>query len=91
MPLMVMANEHGILWRLMTRSKHRWPGPTPIGTRCGRRAASCWKRLDQHNGKEEPVVYPRAAVDLSDEVADALAEHLRTARTPDGWVCEAIR
>ena len=53
--------------------------------------ASCWKRLEQHNGKEEPVVYPRAAVDLSDEVADALAEHLRTARTPDGWVCEAIR
>lgn len=91
MPLMVMANEHGTIWRLMDEIEAALEGPNPNRDSLRSACSELLERLDQHNGKEEPVVYPRAAVDLSDEATGELAEYLRTARTPEGWVCEAIR
>ena len=91
MPLLVMANEHGTIWRLMDSIEASLAGPDPDRDLLRAACTELLERLAQHNGKEEPVVYPRAAVDLDDEAAGALAEYLRTARTPDGWVCEAIR
>ncbi len=48
-------------------------------------------QLDQHNSKKEPIIYPHAENDLTEEAANELAEFLHAGSTPDGWVCEAAR
>lgn len=45
-------------------------------------------RLDAHNSKEEPVIYPRADEELSAEATDRLRDFLGTDRMPAGWRCE---
>lgn len=44
--------------------------------------------LDQHNSKEEPIIYPHAESDLTPEASAELAEFLRTGHTPTGWICQ---
>jgi iron-sulfur cluster repair protein YtfE (RIC family) len=100
MPLMVMLREHGTLWELMDELTDLVARPGAEGTGSGsadlageRVLATCRElltRLDQHNSKEEPIVYPHAETDLTGAAAAELAEFLRTGSTPDGWVCEAL-
>lgn len=47
--------------------------------------------LDSHNSKEEPVIYPRADVELAADAQERLGEFLREGRTPEGWVCIQAR
>jgi hypothetical protein len=48
-------------------------------------------RLDQHNTKEEPIIYPRADADLPIDTTAELRSFLETGTAPAGWVCEAAR
>ncbi|WP_147916195.1 hemerythrin domain-containing protein [Ruania zhangjianzhongii] len=91
MPIMVMLREHGELWRAMDQLGEALESGTGdsclrhnLVTRCG----TMLELLEAHNSKEEPIIYSRADVDLSEAAHAELARFLRTGSTPPGWVCE---
>jgi hemerythrin-like domain-containing protein len=91
MPVMVMLREHGELWSPMDLVSGLLQNTT-AGSESSEIQASCRQLLallDQHNTKEEPIIYPRADADLPDETTAELRAFLDTGTTPDGWVCEA--
>jgi hemerythrin-like domain-containing protein len=88
MPLLVMAKEHGLLWRLMDHLDSLLVDQDVDGLRA--RAEELLLILEQHNHKEEPIVYPRSGSDLTAAEAQVLAEFVESGSTPDGWVCEAV-
>lgn len=92
MPVLVMLREHGRLWELMDQltelvldSKH----PAEVDDELASTCRELLAELEQHNSKEEPIIYPHADADLTEEAAAQLAAFLETGSTPDGWVCEA--
>lgn len=97
MPVLVMVREHGSLWQLMNtitalledhdsaRSVDSQIADDDVASTCRVLLA----QLEQHNSKEEPIIYPHADKDLSAEATTTLAEFLRTGSTPQGWICEA--
>ncbi|WEG10111.1 hemerythrin domain-containing protein [Microbacterium horticulturae] len=86
MAIMVMEREHGELWRAMDALEHTLVAPRdPEELRDACR--SLLALLDDHNSKEEPVVYPRADADLTDQQRTQLAAFLESGTFPDGWVC----
>lgn len=93
MPIMVMLREHGALWDAMSRidtdlgDGEKWNAAATAALleQCRQLLAL----LDQHNTKEEPVIYPRADLDLDEAAHDDLADFLHAGHTPEGWVCEA--
>jgi hemerythrin-like domain-containing protein len=93
MPVMVMLREHGELWSHMETVVRLLSGATDrsdsaeIRTECHELLA----RLDQHNTKEEPIIYPRADADLPIDTTAELRSFLETGTAPAGWVCEAAR
>ena len=92
MPIMVMLREHGALWDAMDGIDAALPTARDAATDQSALLDRCRElltMLDQHNSKEEPVIYPRADLDLGEDVHDDLADFLHAGRTPDGWVCEA--
>lgn len=89
MPVLVMLREHGALWRLMDSLAALLAADASVAELepgCRELLAE----LDRHNGKEEPIIYPHADADLTEQTAAALAEFLRTGSTPDGWRCAAL-
>jgi iron-sulfur cluster repair protein YtfE (RIC family) len=86
MPVMVMLREHGTLWRLMDSIAALLAANAPVAELepgCRELLAE----LDRHNGKEEPIIYPRAATDLGPDASADLADFLVNGTTPKGWVC----
>lgn len=87
MPVLVMLREHGELWRTMEDLSDRVNDPgnhEQLIATC-RRLQS---QLEQHNEKEEPIVYPQAATDLTAAERADLMAFLHAGHTPDGWVCQ---
>lgn len=93
MPLLVMVREHGSLWQLMDALTELMDGndPADVDDVLLSRCHELLVRLNQHNLKEEPVIYPHSETDLSAEAIAELADFLRTGSRPEGWVCEAAR
>lgn len=91
MPVFVMVREHGALWQAMDALTGLLDGAADDGAPAVAACRELLAQLDQHNSKEEPIIYPRAETDLSAETAATLTEFLRTGATPEGWVCEAAR
>jgi hemerythrin-like domain-containing protein len=93
MPVMVMLREHGALWDAMAVIDERLEqlaaddaaAVEALVEQCRQLLAM----LDQHNTKEEPVIYPRADLDLDEATHDDLADFLHAGTTPEGWVCQA--
>ncbi|MGF3056804.1 hemerythrin domain-containing protein [Microbacterium sp. YY-01] len=46
--------------------------------------------LDDHNSKEEPVIYPHIDADADPETLARLAEFLDSGHMPEGWVCQGL-
>lgn len=87
MPILVMLREHGELWRTMDAID----ALLDDGADPGRMLDCCREllaQLDQHNSKEEPVIYPLADAALSAEAYAELSTFLQTGQTPEGWVCQ---
>lgn len=87
MPVFVMMREHGQLWRTMdalTDQLADCADHTQLRKSCHQLLA----QLDQHNAKEEPIIYPHADTDLPAPTDSELARFLETGRTPAGWVCQ---
>ncbi|MBC7592669.1 MAG: hemerythrin domain-containing protein [Kineosporiaceae bacterium] len=93
MPVLVMLREHGTLWQLMDTLTELLEGNdrADVGDVLLSTCRELLGALDQHNSKEEPIIYPHAATDLTEEAAADLADFLETGTTPDGWACEAAR
>lgn len=89
MPIMVMLREHGALWDAMDAIETALAEAMPERIGLLQQCRDLLAMLDQHNSKEEPVIYPRADLDLDEAVHDDLADFLHAGRTPEGWVCEA--
>lgn len=89
LPIQVMLTEHGQIWRLMDQASAALDSGSP------RTAVpvveELLRLLDQHNAKEEPVVYPHADTDLQLEQADQLDLLIGMGGMPEDWVCERAR
>lgn len=86
MPIFVMLREHGELWRTMGALTDL----VVDGADSEQLRATCRQllgQLEQHNSKEEPILYPHADTDIPAQVSAELARFIETGRTPDGWVC----
>jgi regulator of cell morphogenesis and NO signaling len=87
MPILVMLREHGDLWRSMDALDALiadGADRTTVVDACRELLA----KLDKHNLKEEPIIYPRADNGLTPEAAEELAAFIEAGRMPEGWVCE---
>ncbi len=87
MPVFVMLREHGELWDAMAGLDDLLSAdadPEVIQDAC----RELLSRLDAHNSKEEPIIYPQADSRLSDEATSRLHVFLVDGRMPDGWRCE---
>jgi iron-sulfur cluster repair protein YtfE (RIC family) len=81
-PILVMLREHGELWALMDQLEQ---DATPAV--CEQLSA----RLDAHNSKEEPIVYPQMDAVLSEPAALELRRFLDSGSMPEGWVAAQAR
>ena len=82
-PIFVMLREHGDLWRAMDRLE------AEPGGEAGQDAArELLALLEQHNSKEEPIIYPQADAVLTPYAAERLHTFIAAGHTPDGWVCQ---
>jgi iron-sulfur cluster repair protein YtfE (RIC family) len=87
MPIFVMIREHGEIWQTMDAVADL----LGAGTDSDRLRDTCRRllsQLEQHNAKEEPVIYPHADTDMPPEAGAQLSRFIETGRTPDGWVCQ---
>ena len=81
-PILVMLREHGELWTLMDQLEQ----DATLAV-CARLTA----RLDAHNTKEEPIVYPQMDAVLSEPAALELRRFLDSGSMPEGWVATQAR
>lgn len=87
MPIFVMMREHGQLWHTMGTLADLLAD----GNDTQRLRDTCTQllnQLQQHNSKEEPVIYPNADTDLPPQTSAELTRFIETGRTPEGWVCQ---
>jgi regulator of cell morphogenesis and NO signaling len=89
-PTIVMLREHGELWRTLDELETLLPegaGDLSVRVLCRELLA----RLAAHNGKEEPIFYPRADLGMSPAAAAELRAFIDSGRMPEGWVCQGAR
>jgi hypothetical protein len=87
MPIAVMMREHRELWRTMAALTDLIvdrPDSGQLRDTCHRLLG----QLEQHNSKEEPIIYTHADGDLPAQVSAELARFIESGRTPDGWTCQ---
>jgi regulator of cell morphogenesis and NO signaling len=87
MPIVVMMREHGELWRTMGALNDLIVDGAD-GTQLRGTCHRLLGQLEQHNSKEEPIIYPRADSDLPALVSAELARFIDIGRIPHGWVCQ---
>lgn len=85
-PILVMLREHGEIWDLLDGIS------AALDRRDGAAARTIWPQLatvlEQHNMKEERIVYPAGDEKLPAELAAKITDELENGSLPDGWVCE---
>jgi len=82
-PVFVMLREHGEMWRVLDQVDGS-DGADRLSALC----AELMPLLEAHNGKEEPILYPRVDAVLDDDLSAILREFLTSGSMPDGWTCE---
>ncbi len=86
-PIFVMLREHGLLWRQMDTVESLIPAADPAALR--QACLDLLSLLDDHNAKEEPIIYTQADEILGAEAGGELLAFLGNGTTPDGWVASA--
>ncbi|WP_207346241.1 hemerythrin domain-containing protein [Arthrobacter sp. E3] len=87
-PIFVMLREHGQLWRQMdTVEEQLADGADAAAMRND--CTNLLSLLDDHNSKEEPIIYTQADEILGTSASSELLAFLETGTTPEGWVCSA--
>ncbi|SDB83669.1 Hemerythrin HHE cation binding domain-containing protein [Raineyella antarctica] len=86
MPIMVMEREHGEIWSvldaLQTAITDGSAGADVTGD-----LEALTTLLENHNAKEEPIVYPVANRALSSYDATVIKDFLASGTMPYGWTC----
>ncbi|MFG2088588.1 MULTISPECIES: hemerythrin domain-containing protein [unclassified Spirillospora] len=88
-PVFVMLREHGEIWRTMD-ALDAAVARNLADRRVRELCTELLERLDRHNSKEEPILYPQADSVLTPEATGRLREFLASGRLPDGWVCRQM-
>lgn len=87
MALMVMRREHGELWRRMDALEDALrAGGSSNGLE--QDCQELLSLLDQHNSKEEPIIYPQMDTALNAEEQQRVSHLLAGGALPEGWVCQ---
>ncbi|HJX78513.1 hemerythrin domain-containing protein [Glutamicibacter sp.] len=87
MPLMVMDREHGELWRRMDAlevSLQSGSADEQLATDC----QELLSLLENHNSKEEPIIYPQMDTALSVQEQQQVAHLLAGGVLPEDWICQ---
>jgi hemerythrin-like domain-containing protein len=87
MPIFVMVREHGELWDAMDALDALLAGGTASET-LQNACRELLAKLDNHNSKEEPIIYPQADAVLEPDAASGLHDFLASGRMPEGWRSE---
>ena len=85
-PLFVMVRQHGELWDAM----RALDALLAVDTGADALLEACrglLDLLDQHNAKEEPIIYPQADKVLTETASAELSAFLEMGRMPEGWSC----
>ncbi|MEO7123284.1 MAG: hemerythrin domain-containing protein [Lacisediminihabitans sp.] len=85
-PLFVMLRQHGELWQAMDALSALLDSDSDADAL----EASCrtlLDLLDEHNSKEEPIIYPQADKILTADASAELTGFLATSTLPEGWTC----
>ncbi len=98
MAVMVMIREHGEIWRAMDDLDAQLAAVTAAQSISTAERAlltegchTVLSLLDNHNMKEEPVIYPHLDTDLDRDTEQLLTSFIEGGELPEGWVCEALR
>jgi hemerythrin-like domain-containing protein len=85
-PVFVMLREHGELWATLEQVQRALAADDrpQVEQLCRNLLA----QLANHNGKEEPILYPQVDAMLDESATSEAQEFLRSGTMPDGWVCE---
>lgn len=96
--VMVMIREHGEIWRAMDKLDAKLTAITDAQSVSDTDRASLVEDcrnmlalLDDHNMKEEPVIYPHLDTDLDQPTEQLLSRFLQEGELPAEWVCEALQ
>jgi iron-sulfur cluster repair protein YtfE (RIC family) len=85
-PVLVMLREHGEIWDLLDALTAALDGDDDAAAR------KFWPQLatvlEQHNLKEERILYPAGDQKLSPGDAELIVSTLAAGETPTGWRCE---
>lgn len=87
MPIFVMLREHGELWDAMDELDALLTSDAATDA-MHNACRELLAKLDAHNSKEEPIIYPQADVALDADAADRLRDFLERGTMPEGWRCE---
>ncbi len=87
MPIFVMVREHGELWDAMTALDTLLESDATAQT-LQNACRELLAKLDNHNSKEEPIIYSLADVELEPGVSSKLQEFIDSGAMPENWVCE---
>lgn len=91
MPIFVMLREHGEIWDAMDALDAMLTSNADADADADTLQDACREllaKLESHNDKEEPIIYPQADVGLDDEASAKLHAFLENGTMPDGWRCE---
>jgi regulator of cell morphogenesis and NO signaling len=89
-PLFVMVREHAQLWATLDVLESELSSHADDGV-LRKRCDELMAGLQQHNPKEEQVIYPQADLSLSVEAISDLKVFMTSGQLPDGWICEGAR
>lgn len=85
-PILVMLREHGEIWDLLDKVAEALDGGVDAAAR------ELWSKLatvlEEHNMKEEKIVYPAGDQQLPTEVAEEIVGELESGTFPEGWICQ---
>src|SRR5690606_30185126 len=91
MPVFVMVREHGQMWQTMDALDAALADGADGAETAARLLRELQDQLQNHNPKEEQILYPQAGHVLNQAATAELEDLIRTGQTPKGWVCEALQ
>lgn len=83
-PVLVMLREHGEIWDLLDATASALDQGAAVGDLWSRLASV----LEQHNMKEERILYPAGDQQISPADTDLIRTTLADGETPADWRCE---
>lgn len=84
-PVLVMLREHGEIWDLLDRIESLLDAESAALTATFGHLKAI---LDEHNFKEERIVYPAGDEQLDPETMASIRSAFDTGTRPAGWVCQ---